>query len=122
MRARTPIMSHKEQGILSSPATSKSGILLIPKPTSDPEDPLVKCLLQYYLLCLSSEISLILAFQNWSSARKIRLLAVLCLAAFSGNVSALSGQLAYPHQAAVYGKTILESSYSVREALLLPRT
>ena len=44
MGARTPIMTHKEQGILSSPATSKSGILLIPKPTSDPEDPLVKCL------------------------------------------------------------------------------
>lgn len=52
--------------------------------------------------------------QTWKLSRKLRLLLVSCLAAFAGNVAALSGQEAYPIQASVYKVTVLESSYSVR--------
>ena len=49
----------------------------------------------------------------WSTARKVQSLCLICLAAYAGNVAALAGQLAYPDQAAVYGVTPIESSYSV---------
>lgn len=41
------------------------------------------------------------------------MLAILCLAAFSGTAGALAGQLAFAVQAKVYKKTTLELSYSV---------
>ncbi|KAF2235273.1 polyamine transporter [Viridothelium virens] len=76
------------------PASSPSTLLLIPQPSSNPEDPL-----------------------NWTTFRKYRLLALVCLASFAGNVAALSGQFAYPVQSKTYKVTILESSYSVSAAI-----
>ncbi|CAD6565560.1 MAG: hypothetical protein ASARMPRED_007328 [Alectoria sarmentosa] len=68
---------------------NNQGIVLIPQPSDDPADSL-----------------------NWRNARKFRILAILCLAAFSGTAGALAGQLAFAVQAKVYNKTTLELSYS----------
>lgn len=51
--------------------------------------------------------------QNWSIFRKSRLLFVICIASFAGNVAALAGQEAYPLQSKVYNVTVIQSSYSV---------
>lgn len=59
------------------------------------------------------ETELIKSFQNWPITRKYVLLAVLCLASFSGAIAPLSGQLNLADQEKLYNKTKLEESYAV---------
>ncbi|RAL13089.1 polyamine transporter [Aspergillus homomorphus CBS 101889] len=65
----------------------KAGIVLVPRPSDSPHDPL-------YLI-----------------------LAVLCLASFSGAIAPLSGQLNLVQQAKIYGKTKVQESYANSAAL-----
>jgi hypothetical protein len=84
-------------------------IHLVPQPTKHPQDPLVRILSTWIRRLHKFDIGL----QTWSFSRKLRILLISCLAAFAGNVAALSGQEAYPVQADVYKVTALEASYSV---------
>lgn len=75
---------------LSEAKTTANGVVLVPQPTDDPRDPL-----------------------NWPQRKKYFILAILCLAGFASNVSALANQLALGAQAKVYHKTLVETSYAV---------
>lgn len=59
------------------------------------------------------ENELMISFQNWTVTRKYVILAVLCLASFSGAIAPLSGQLNLADQEKLYNKTKLEESYAV---------
>ncbi|KAJ5506154.1 Major facilitator superfamily domain general substrate transporter [Penicillium expansum] len=54
---------------------------------------------------------------NWPINRKYVILAVLCLASFSGAIAPLSGQLNLADQEKLYNKTKLEESYANSAAL-----
>ncbi|OQE01193.1 hypothetical protein PENVUL_c044G03877 [Penicillium vulpinum] len=69
-------------------------LVLVPKPSTHPRDPL-----------------------NWHPNRKYVILAVLCLASFSGAIAPLSGQLNLADQERLYSKTKLEESYANSAAL-----
>ncbi|KAJ5934459.1 Major facilitator superfamily domain general substrate transporter [Penicillium verhagenii] len=69
-------------------------IVLIPRPSTHPRDPL-----------------------NWSLRRKYIIAAVLCLASFSGAVAPLSGQLNLADQEKLYGKTKIQEAYANSAAL-----
>ncbi|KAJ9482617.1 hypothetical protein VN97_g10813 [Penicillium thymicola] len=69
-------------------------LVLVPQPSTEPRDPL-----------------------NWPITRKYVLLAVLCLASFSGAIAPLSGQLNLADQEKLYNKTKLEESYANSAAL-----
>ncbi|KAJ5962293.1 hypothetical protein N7501_007234 [Penicillium viridicatum] len=69
-------------------------LVLVPRPSTEPRDPL-----------------------NWPITRKYVLLAVLCLASFSGAIAPLSGQLNLADQEKLYNKTKLEESYANSAAL-----
>lgn len=60
-----------------------------------------------------SKHELINILQNWTISRKYVILAVLCLASFSGAIAPLSGQLNLADQEKLYHKTKLEESYAV---------
>lgn len=87
MGVTTPTLSDAK---LSDAKTTAKGVVLVPQPTDDPRDPL-----------------------NWSQRKKYLILAILCLAGFASNVSALANQLALGVQAKVYHKTLVETSYAV---------
>ncbi|KAJ5987830.1 Major facilitator superfamily domain general substrate transporter [Penicillium waksmanii] len=80
----------------SSPAAGAHDVhlVLIPKPSTHPRDPL-----------------------NWSSGKKYLILSVLCLASFSGAIAPLSGQLNLADQEELYKKTKLQESYANSAAL-----
>ncbi|PYH40710.1 polyamine transporter [Aspergillus saccharolyticus JOP 1030-1] len=73
---------------------SRPTVVLVPEPSPSPNDPL-----------------------NWPKWRKYRILAVLCLASFSGAIAPLSGQLNLVQQAQIYGKTKVQESYANSAAL-----
>ncbi|OCL10283.1 MFS general substrate transporter [Glonium stellatum] len=64
-------------------------IRLLPHPTDDPRDPL-----------------------NWTTRKKVRVLAVICFAVFSGIAAPLTGQLNLMQQAKLYHKTVFQMAYS----------
>ncbi|KAJ5653680.1 Major facilitator superfamily domaingeneral substrate transporter [Penicillium lividum] len=69
-------------------------VVLIPKPSIDPRDPL-----------------------NWSPRRKYLIAAVLCLSAFAGAVAPMSGQLNLTQQEELYNTTKIQESYASSAAL-----
>lgn len=69
---------------------SPGGIVLVPQPSHDPDDPL-----------------------NWSLRRKVRNLAIVSLASFIGLAQALTNQSGFFVQGAIYHKTAVQLSYSV---------
>jgi hypothetical protein len=92
-------------------------VVLVPQPTDDPQDPLVGLSLEFpyltqragnYHNCRTDEWT-----QNWSQSRKYSILAIICLAGFSGLASSLANQLGFEPQAELYGKTLTEISYTV---------
>lgn len=82
--------AHSEAASPAAVKRSASGIVLVPQPPDDPNDPL-----------------------NWSMAKKILILSIVSLAAFIGIAQALANQFGLFAQAAVYHKTPVEISYSV---------
>ncbi|MCJ1459192.1 hypothetical protein MMC28_009569 [Mycoblastus sanguinarius] len=70
------------------------GVVLVPRPTSDPLDPL-----------------------NWHQCKKYLILAIVCLAAFAGIASSLANQLAFEVQGKLYRKSLVEMSYSSSAAV-----
>ncbi|KAJ5545233.1 Major facilitator superfamily domain general substrate transporter [Penicillium sp. DV-2018c] len=91
----------KQQDVKLSPSLSHeakenhtSHVVLVPRPSTHPRDPL-----------------------NWPLRRKHVILAVLCLASFSGAIAPLSGQLNLADQEKLYNKTKLEESYANSAAL-----
>ncbi|KGO43632.1 Major facilitator superfamily domain, general substrate transporter [Penicillium expansum] len=95
-------MDHKEaQDTETSPSVlppvekhHTAHLVLVPQPSTHPRDPL-----------------------NWPINRKYVILAVLCLASFSGAIAPLSGQLNLADQEKLYKKTKLEESYANSAAL-----
>ena len=59
-------------------------------------------------------------YKNWSLRRKYAIVAVLCLASFSGAVAPLSAQLNLGQQSTLYHKTVLEESYAVGSVCPVP--
>lgn len=68
---------------------SRHGIVLEPQPTDDPKDPL-----------------------NWSLPKKLTILGVVSFAALAAGTVGQANQFGMNVQAAVYGKTPIEVSYS----------
>ena len=69
---------------------TRNGITLVPQPSDDPRDPL-----------------------NWSQRKKYTILVIYCLAGFAGTASSLANQLGFEAQAKLYGKTLVQMSYTV---------
>lgn len=72
-----------------------SQVLLVPRPSEDPRDPL-----------------------NWPFSRKLLVTSALCLALFTGMCAPVNGQIQLAQQAKLYGKTTVEITYAVSTALL----
>jgi hypothetical protein len=93
----------------------RGGIALVPQPSDDPDDPLVCTLLHGFShslhVCISFEAKT--PPQNWPQRKKYTILAILCLSAFSGMASPLANQLGLVAQSKLYGRPIVEISYSV---------
>jgi hypothetical protein len=51
--------------------------------------------------------------ENYSQGKKYGILAILCIAGFSGLASSLANQLGFEPQSKLYGKTLTEISYTV---------
>jgi hypothetical protein len=75
---------------VSSPSKTRNGVVLIPQPSDSTRDPL-----------------------NWPQRKKYLTLVILSLSAFVGTASSLANQLGFAAQADLYGKTLVEMSYSV---------
>ncbi|CAG8901689.1 unnamed protein product [Penicillium egyptiacum] len=89
-------------------------LVLVPQPSTRPRDPLVwQKTLEHH--CPKKRLTR--SFQNWPITRKYVILAVLCLASFSGAIAPLSGQLNLADQEKLYNKTKLEESYANSAAL-----
>ncbi|KAH8432688.1 uncharacterized protein LDX57_010315 [Aspergillus melleus] len=71
-----------------------NGIVLVPQPSDDPEDPL-----------------------NWSTKRKLIIFASICLAGFAAQMSPNSNQLTFVYQVPAYHKTQLDLLNSVAAGL-----
>jgi hypothetical protein len=83
-----------------SPITEKDqkvqdGILLIPRPSDDPRDPL-----------------------NWPFSKKCVIVATLSMAMFAGYAAPFCGQLNLTQQAKLYHKTTVEITYFVSRSKL----
>ncbi|KAJ5745720.1 hypothetical protein N7520_010902 [Penicillium odoratum] len=76
-------------GSLPNEPNCEGHVVLIPKPSNDPRDPL-----------------------NWSLRRKYLIAAVLCLSAFAGAVASMSGQLNLTQQEELYNTTKIQESYA----------
>lgn len=74
--------------IPGTPRKEENGVTLIPRPSDDPRDPL-----------------------NWPMSKKVLIVAAICLAAFSGFVSPLAGQLTVQPQSVLYHKTTTQIAY-----------
>lgn len=87
-----PIVEYHEESTRSEAQSSKSrdGVVLIPRPSDDPRDPL-----------------------NWPQQKKYLTLFIFSLSAFGGTASSLVNQLGFKVQAELYEKSLVEMSYSV---------
>ncbi|EXJ57722.1 uncharacterized protein A1O5_12512 [Cladophialophora psammophila CBS 110553] len=86
-----------EDGVITSATHQKhsaQGVVLVPQPSDDPRDPL-----------------------NWSSAKKATTFTIVCFIAFAGLLQALANASGFFYQAAAYGKTPIEISYSLSAAI-----
>ncbi|RFU34879.1 hypothetical protein B7463_g1455, partial [Scytalidium lignicola] len=71
-----------------TPRKDINGVTLIPRPSDDPRDPL-----------------------NWTMPKKVLIVTAICIAAFSGFVSPLAGQLTVRPQSILYHKTTTQIAY-----------
>jgi hypothetical protein len=96
-------IDEKESGVVAVDFTSDApvhspppkrtlrGVVLVPQPSDDPEDPL-----------------------NWPLWRKLMTLAIVALASLICSAQALANQSGFFPQALIYHKTPVQISYSVR--------
>ena len=108
-----------------SPAADDSSmhsgsVVLIPKPSDDPRDPLVRQLAHLKrnrvhpnCVCNPTFTNWAIAFQNWPFRKKCATVAVLSLALFAGYAAPFCGQLNLVQQAALYHKTTVQITYFV---------
>ncbi|KAH8807750.1 major facilitator superfamily domain-containing protein [Xylogone sp. PMI_703] len=93
-----PISSHHsevdKESVPPPLKTSKTGLILVPQPTDDPQDPL-----------------------NWSSRKKITTLAIVSLASFAATLQTVANQAGFFPQAELYHKTPVQLSYSISAAI-----
>lgn len=68
----------------------KAEVVLVPRPSDDPADPL-----------------------NWSMTKKVLILALVSLSSFIGVAQALANQSGFFVQASLYHKSPMQMSYSV---------
>ncbi|KAI2842545.1 hypothetical protein CBS76997_7646 [Aspergillus niger] len=73
---------------------TKDGVVLVPQPSQDPEDPL-----------------------NWAKGRKLRNLTILCMAGFAGTALDLANQLAMKDQAKNWDKELIEITYTISASI-----
>jgi hypothetical protein len=81
----------ESDGRPDAPPTNSRGIVLIPRPSEDPRDPL-----------------------NWPFLKKAFLTGTLALAAFTGWSVPFNGQIQLTQQAQLYHKTTVQITYFVR--------
>ncbi|KIW44064.1 uncharacterized protein PV06_05104 [Exophiala oligosperma] len=77
----------------AQPKIGRNGVILIPRPSDDPRDPL-----------------------NWPTSKKILTLVIVCLASFAGLIGPQANLAGYMIQAEVYGTTPLRVAYSLTGA------
>lgn len=85
-----PVIDQDESASTIKTSKTRNGVVLIPQPADDPRDPL-----------------------NWPQKKKYLILFTCSLAAFGGTASSLANQLGFKAQAEIYGKTLVQMSYSV---------
>lgn len=90
---------------------TRNGIVLVPQPSDDPNDPLVT------LASTTGYYHVLIPFQNWSQRKKYAILATLCMASFAGLALSLANQLAFGAQAKTYHKSLTQVSYTVSAAI-----
>ena len=88
---------------------NSKGFVLVPQPSNDPGDPLVR----YRNESQERELGLISKSQNWTATRKLLTLVVVCLASFTSTLQALPNASGLVPQAILYQKTPVEISYGV---------
>lgn len=97
---------------------SSSGFTLIPQPSDDSKDPLVRPRIFHSTFICQTSLLKPHNFQNWSSLKKSTTLFIWCLAAFVTTASGLGNTLGYFVQAKIYNKpNPISLSYSVRRPI-----
>ncbi|KAA8642053.1 hypothetical protein EYZ11_005592 [Aspergillus tanneri] len=94
---KVPSMEVRRTGTSDGSEHSKkndNGIVLIPQPSDDPEDPL-----------------------NWPLWKKLLIFAAICLAGFAGQMSPNSNQLTFVYQVPAYHKTVKDLLNTVAAGL-----
>jgi hypothetical protein len=86
------------------------GVTLIPHPSEDPLDPLVSRTFAVAKLWEYSNFN----SQNWPISKKIKILAVISFATFTGFSACLAGQLQVVPQSKLYKVTTNQMAYQVR--------
>ncbi|KAI9691707.1 MAG: hypothetical protein M1822_007779 [Bathelium mastoideum] len=92
--AQSVARENSESTEVASAQKTRNGIALVPQPSDDPKDPL-----------------------SWSQSKKYTILVIYCLAGFAGTASSLANQLGFEAQGKVYGKTLVQMSYTVSSAV-----
>jgi hypothetical protein len=87
------------------------GVTLIPRPSEDPLDPLVSR--TFAMAKLWENISNFNS-QNWPISKRIKILAVISFATFTGFAACLAGQLQVVPQSKLYKVTTNQMAYQVR--------
>lgn len=105
----------------------KHGIILIPKPSDEPKDPLVSRKDHYdgrtsettatKVQVSLTDSSVSRPLQNWAPKKKYTTLFVLCFAAFAGAATPTAHQTGYVVISHTYHKTPTELSYSISAAV-----
>ena len=87
------------------------GIVLVPRPTDNPDDPLVGIFATTLIHSANDNT------QNWPLRKKILIFASIAFAAFAGQMSPNSNQLTFTEQIPVYHKTVADLLNSVAASL-----
>ena len=87
-------------------------IVLVPEPTDDPDDPLVRPVATDYIIHDTDY-----GAQNWPLRKKILIFASIAFAAFAGQMSPNSNQLTFTEQIPVYHQTVAGLLNSVAASL-----
>lgn len=88
------------------------GVTLIPRPSDDPRDPLVRTQsFKQFEIFISANAPANCDSKNWPMWKKIGIVAVLCFAVFCGFVAPLAGQLNLQAQAALYKQSTVHIAW-----------
>lgn len=110
--AKQDIAEHQETSKRTT-AHNEAGITLVPAPSDDPRDPLVRTCRPLHTPALSCRAGTNNVLQNWSRGRKLLTLFIVSFAGFTGTLQAVGNVSSIFQQGALYQKTPVEITYSV---------